>query len=218
HPQHRAEPPHELRSHGPAPVVAGPAAGPVGHAAGAGHDQRQPVAAAPDQPRCLRGPGTGRHRAGQRGLSSDPLPAAAVLDLPTHPPRCPNYLSRAIRSTAAASSAAAVSRSASETSEAKLNRSAVWATVRSTPMALSTADGSSEPAAQAEPDEHTIPRRSSSSSTDSQLVTANQNEATLGSRRDGCPVSCAVGISARILPIKASRSAVTRSTADGLAA
>ena len=51
--------------------------------------------------------------------------------------------------------------------------------------------------AQAEPLEHTTPRRSSSSSTDSPLVPGKQNEATEGSRSVGCPVRTAPGTPAR---------------------
>ena len=65
----------------------------------------------------------------------------------------------------------------------KLNRTAVWATTGSMPIAMSTWDGSSRPAAHADPLEHTTPRCSSSSSTASPLMPGKQNDAIDGSRK-----------------------------------
>ena len=98
-------------------------------------------------------------------------------------------LPMAVRTAAAASCS-----SAAVTVASKLKRTAAWATSASTPIARSTGEGSSEPAAQAEPLEQMTPSRSSSSSTDSPLVPGKQNEATEGSRSLGWP--CAMSSSA----------------------
>src|SRR6478752_5582755 len=111
--------------------------------------------------------------------------------------------------TAAWTAAAAASRSSRVTAASKLKRTAVWATSAGTPMAVSTADGASEPAAHAEPLEQTTPRRSSSKSTDSPPVPGKQNEATDGSRSDGCPVRTASGTPASTAAMNRSRSAAT---------
>ena len=62
-------------------------------------------------------------------------------------------------------------------SASKVNRSAVWATSAGMPIAVSTCEGSSLPAAQAEPLEQITPCRSRSSSTDSPLIPGSTNEA-----------------------------------------
>ncbi|MCY1238153.1 hypothetical protein D9M72_508770 [compost metagenome] len=77
------------------------------------------------------------------------------------------------------------------------------------PIASSTGEAASDPAAQADPLEHTTPCRSSSRSTDSPLVPGKQNEATDGSRSSGWPVSCAPGTPARTSRMNSSRRAAT---------
>src|SRR5699024_3388105 len=67
----------------------------------------------------------------------------------------------------------------------KLNRTEVNATSASMPHASSTWDGSSEPAAQADPLEVITPRRSSSSRTASPEIPGKQNEAWFGRRFSG---------------------------------
>ena len=106
--------------------------------------------------------------------------------------------------------AAASGNCAAVTVESKLNRTAVWAISGSMPMASSTGEGASEPAAHAEPLEHNTPWRSSSSSTDSPLVPGKQKEATEGSRSVGWPVSSAPGTPASTASMNPSRRAATR--------
>ena len=117
--------------------------------------------------------------------------------------------------TAMLTAAAAWRSSSALTVESKLNRTAVWATSGSTPMASSTGEGASEPAAHADPLEQMTPWRSSSSSTDSPLVPGKQKEATEGSRSVGWPVSSAPGTPASTAPINMSRRAETRPASSG---
>ena len=63
------------------------------------------------------------------------------------------------------------------TSASKVNRTAVWAVSAGIPIAVSTCEASSLPAAQAEPLEQTMPCRSRSSRTDSPLRPGSTNEA-----------------------------------------
>ena len=70
-----------------------------------------------------------------------------------------------------------------------VNRTAVCATSGAIPIASSTCEGSSLPAAHADPLEETTPRRSSSSRTASPLVPANVKLAVPGRRCTGSPVS-----------------------------
>src|SRR5699024_10024065 len=86
--------------------------------------------------------------------------------------------------TAALRASAAARRSLEVTSE-KLNRTEVNATSGAIPQASNTWDGSSEPAAQADPLEAMTPRRSSSSSTASPEIPGKQNDAGLGRRVSG---------------------------------
>src|SRR5699024_11142586 len=91
-------------------------------------------------------------------------------------------LSSATAATAAPTESAAGSRSSAPTSPPKVNRTEVCATSGATPQAMSTCEGSSAPAAHADPEEVITPRCSSSSSTASPEVPGKQNEAWFGSR------------------------------------
>src|SRR5699024_11320561 len=64
----------------------------------------------------------------------------------------------------------------------RLSRTEVCAPSGATPQATSTCEGSSAPAAHADPEEVITPRCSSSSSTASPEVPGKQNEAWFGSR------------------------------------
>ena len=78
--------------------------------------------------------------------------------------------------TARATASAASVTSTAVVSAPSVNRTAVRARSSATPIAVSTCDGSSLPAAHADPLEQITPSRSSSSSTASPLVPGNTNE------------------------------------------
>jgi hypothetical protein len=115
---------------------------------------------------------------------------------------------------AATASATASSGSRSECGNVK--RTAVCATAGVTPIATSTCEGSSLPAAHAEPLDETTPRRSSSRRTASPLVPANVKLAVPGRRWTGSPVTAADGTVARTRAMKRSRIAETRADASAL--
>ena len=77
------------------------------------------------------------------------------------------------------------------------------------PRARSTKQGSSLPAAQADPLEQTLPGRSSSTTIDSPLVPANVKDALPGSRLIVEPVIRALGTVERMSRMKVSRASVS---------
>ena len=84
-------------------------------------------------------------------------------------------------------------------------RTAVWASSGVIHRARSTAERSLLPAAQADPLEQTMPRRSSSTTIDSPLVPAKVKEALPANRECAEPVSRALGTAERMSRMKPSR-------------
>src|SRR5690625_2100487 len=112
---------------------------------------------------------------------------------------------------------AAVSICSAVTPGPRVKRTAVWETSAGMPRAVSTWEGSSLPAAQAEPEEATTPHCSRSSSTDSPLMPGKQKEACPGRRSPGVstpgPVSSTSSRAPSTRAMKASRSFAIRPAA-----
>ena len=117
---------------------------------------------------------------------------------------------RRARSTACGIASIAAATSAAVDVCPSENRSEPRAAASLAPMAMRTCEGCATPAAHAEPVEHSMPRASSSMSSESPSQPGKLRCAMPGSRSVGCPLTITSGMTARTPAISSSRSAASR--------